>query len=386
MGSGSERNKRCWCGSGLKIKKCHANREGQPPKKPGQAFAELRSHFTKKYCLAPDAPAGCSGKIAKAHTVQRAGALEAIAEDSHVYQMSVAPAVLARTGGLPEPKLVGINRGSTFTGFCQFHDSSLFRALETAPFEGTPEQCRLLTYRAACRELFQKMSAASAEDLLRQVDAGRTPSQQWLIQNLIGGVIAGTTAGLAGMVAHKKRMDAILRTAHRPSPGAAILRLSSVPDVMCAGGIYPDEDVGGGELQDLGDVHASMSFMAFSMFLSGNTGFAVFSWEEDSATVSRAFVHSLLAQPRHTWSNYLVLFAFEYLENTLFRPGWWRGLSERARSRLQKATMSGSPVTWNAGQRLADLPLDVADWEVQEVTWLEAGASVTPGSAGQGRE
>ena len=49
---GRDRNRACWCGSGLKYKKCHYNREQQERGNPWDAVAENRKAFQQKKCWA----------------------------------------------------------------------------------------------------------------------------------------------------------------------------------------------------------------------------------------------------------------------------------------------------------------------------------------------
>jgi hypothetical protein len=56
---------------------------------------------------------------------------------------------------------VGRNQASTFTGFCANHDSSIFRSLDTQPFDPKkPEHLFLLAYRSVTRELHAVMEGA----------------------------------------------------------------------------------------------------------------------------------------------------------------------------------------------------------------------------------
>jgi hypothetical protein len=61
------RNDPCWCGSGLKYKKCHLDRENQTPVELWDADHALRRNFSRKECLAlRDMPKPCAGHIVKA--------------------------------------------------------------------------------------------------------------------------------------------------------------------------------------------------------------------------------------------------------------------------------------------------------------------------------
>lgn len=110
--------------------------------------SELHKSFSHKLCLAPnEMKPSCSGPIVAAHSVQRNGyGLCMIAEAGHV--LALTP---DRTG---EPKMVkiGVRNASTFTGFCGYHDTTIFAPIERSEFELEPEQVFLHLYRSFCRE------------------------------------------------------------------------------------------------------------------------------------------------------------------------------------------------------------------------------------------
>lgn len=82
------RNDPCWCGSGVKYKKCHLDREQAEPPNIWEFASEQKRNYSKKYCIHPSANVGvCEGKIVKAHTIQKSGGLSRIAENGHVYQL-----------------------------------------------------------------------------------------------------------------------------------------------------------------------------------------------------------------------------------------------------------------------------------------------------------
>lgn len=155
------RNDPCWCHSGKKYKKCHLKRDRQPKRQPWEVAAEMRQQFeNNEYCThALAGPSSCEGQIVRAHTIPRSAGLTAIAERGHVYGPDYDLMSLVKNGGKLLFRLTGINEASTFTGFCGFHDYTTFQPLENQRLTATAQQCFLMGYRAACRELFQKASA-----------------------------------------------------------------------------------------------------------------------------------------------------------------------------------------------------------------------------------
>ena len=146
------RNERCWCGSGKKYKHCHLDREKQAPLNPWDSSREYRKAFKVQTCLAPETwRDDCSRQISRAHTVPKSGSLRRIARDGHVYAFVPSFENLMKNDGVVVPELIGLNRASTFTGFCSRHDDAIFRPVEKRIFSCRQEQCFLLGYRAFCQ-------------------------------------------------------------------------------------------------------------------------------------------------------------------------------------------------------------------------------------------
>lgn len=150
------RNEPCWCGSGMKFKKCHLDRDKQAPICQGEIQKQLNNFYANKVCSVPEpSKSQCSKKIIKAHSVSKSSSLKEIAIDGHV--LTIFKASRASNSALEfEPKKIGINNASTFTGFCSFHDKNIFSPIENEEFKVTKANCFLVSYRAVAREAFVK--------------------------------------------------------------------------------------------------------------------------------------------------------------------------------------------------------------------------------------
>ena len=75
-------------------------------------------------------------------------------------------------------ELVGINKASTFTGFCDEHDAEIFRPIETKPLNlSDSEQLFLIAYRSLTREVHATMEGAAKVQAtyLDLVEKGKVP-------------------------------------------------------------------------------------------------------------------------------------------------------------------------------------------------------------------
>lgn len=336
-------NEPCWCGSGKKFKKCHRDREQQNRLTFWEAGERQKAAFNNKYCSCPEVmKASCGGSIVQAHTVSRSASLKSIARDGHVYAFSQDFVAFIKDGVLFKPKLVGISKASTFTGFCNVHDNNLFSSLEKVPFECSPEQCLLIAYRALSKELFAKLGAIKTIPVMRDGDRGRPIVQQFELQEVISGYEMGSGAALNSLQSHKKTYDECLVKQDYRLVRYYGLRLHDIPDVMGSGGIFPECDFNGNVLQDLSDLSYRPDSIFFSVFSSDGDGWIVFSWLIDSEKSCLPLVSSFHQMPEEEKPDAMVRFLFEFCENVYFAPKWWERLTVSTQNALLDRSRSGA--------------------------------------------
>ncbi len=360
------RNDPCWCGSGIKYKRCHLNRESQTPVAHWKADRDFRKAFAAKTCLAPGSwRSDCSHAIARAHTVPRAGSLKHIARDGHVYSFVPNLENLKKHHGVLPPELRGINRASTFTGFCSKHDDAIFAAIEKKPFSAMPEQCFLLGYRALAREVFTKQAAASLIELRRTMDRGRPLEAQRNIQMVNFFNEIGIRAGLKDNAHHKSIYDQILKTRDFSKVRYYVIEVEGAPDVMCSAAVFPEQDFNGIKLQDIGDITITLDLLSFTSFFGGNAGAIVFAWTADSDRSCERLIKSLhTIDDNHVTAALLRLF-FEHCDNVHMRPDWWEGLKDVTQQTLvRRISASANPNMPRPNAILADDSLQVPSWKV----------------------
>ena len=135
------RNEPCPCGSGKKYKKCCLYKPDE------QRFAEaimyssenIRNEARIKQCLHPNKDE-CDGKIIKAHAIQNNRILNKISDNGIVITMDGVSNLIFQSSDKKGRKIA-----TTFTGFCSYHDKTLFQDVEDKDFVGTKKQIFLLT-------------------------------------------------------------------------------------------------------------------------------------------------------------------------------------------------------------------------------------------------
>ena len=341
------RNEPCWCGSGKKFKKCHLNRHIQEKIKPWESIQNIKKAFGSKYCSVPDNLKGeCKGDIVKAHTVSKSTNLKKIERDGHVYGFIPSFENLTKNNGILQPELLGINKASTFTGFCAHHDKIIFSPLEDKEFEASKEQCFLLCYRAHAREYFTKNGAANLLDFMKESDRGKGFSEQIAIQSFVSNYTTGVKAGVRDNKIYKSILDDILITKDFSSIKAYIINFKKIPSVFCSAGIFPEFDFYGNRLQDLSDLSTTPDFLTFSTIARKTGGSVVFCWVNHSHSKGSCekFIESLKIIDASNITSSILRFFFEFCENVFMEPTWWELLEKSKKESLLKRFVNAASI------------------------------------------
>lgn len=323
--------------------------------------------------MVPEALRGaCSGNIVRAHTVPKSGSLRHIARDGHVYNFRASVQSIDRSGGLLQPELVGLNRASTFTGFCSTHDKQLFSPIEDAPIVFSNEQCFLLGYRAMARETFLKKAAAESIELLRASDRGCTLEDQIAIQTRVSLIETGMKCGLKDVLRHKGFYDEVFTSGDFSRVMAYVMTFDRVPSVMCSAGLFPCETFDGTAAQDFANLDRPADAICSTSFAtSSDTGIVVFTWLSDSEKTCHRFAATLERIEDSELTNALIRFFFEFCENVQVSPDWWDSLGDDAQMSLRRRiSVAGNVDIPRRLNCLLDDGVPYDSWGVRDRFWV----------------
>lgn len=327
------RNDPCWCGSGKKFKKCHLNRDVQKPINEGIIQKQLNSFYSQKYCSVPeDIKSECSGKIIKAHSISKSASLKEIARDGHVLT-TFRGAVSYQNEFKIEPKKIGIQKASTFTGFCAHHDKNLFQPIEDSEFTVSEINCFLVAYRAISRELFVKERSSGTFDLLKDLDKGKTLVQQKKIQAEHKRLSTNNDLTINDLTFIKGKLDQMLIKSDFSNLQHIVFTLSEPPRVMTSAAVGPTFDFQGKKIQIISQNSNDIpSYLIINSFSSKGVGYICMSWIEEHSSVGKKFYDSL--QKTRSVGGSLLAFIFTNIENNYLSEDWWRSLDSDQKSYL----------------------------------------------------
>jgi hypothetical protein len=338
------RNERCWCGSNRKWKHCHRDREDQKPTPVFQHVHELREKLLEGRCVHPEAgSAVCSGEAISAHTIQRNGGLSAIAELGHVISVKSAFEDLHKNAGGFVPRKVGVRSASTFTGFCNRHDTTMFRPVEAGEKRLTSENCFLLSFRALAYELIIKQAAIESLPLMRDNDKGHPFEDQVAIQEWLNAIAAGYRLSLAELERWKHLYDAIYLSRDLSVHNSCAIAFDGVLPVVACGAFMPQFDFHGRHLQKLGVGTANHEQVTFNLTVFDGRSVAVLGWGGGKGGPAAEFASSFVAAAKVNGGDAAVRLALEHVENSYIKPSWWHGLPPALQSVAVNHIHSGTP-------------------------------------------
>lgn len=363
------RNEKCWCGSGIKYKKCHLNRDKQKPIDLGDAHSASNVAKSRKYCSAPEAlKSSCSGKIINAHTVSKGSSLLEITDSTnHVLGLKISLSNIQKGNGALVPERIGVNQASTFKGFCSLHDKQFFTCIEDKPFTKESDQLFALAYRALCKEIYAKGSSENLVEFVKEADKGKGIHDQLFIQNFASTFGQGVDRAVKELLALKEEFDNHLLDKNKIKFRHFVVTSETPCPIAVSSILSPDMDFDGGRVQDLANLAVVAEPVIFNSFSSNGKGYVVFSWLENSKAVEK-FMLSLMKYDMQSLKNALLRFFFSVSENIYISPAWWDSLKDEQRTSLTRRVMIGvSPFEPKNDNYLCDDGINYDGWKIAAV-------------------
>lgn len=288
----------------------------------------IRKFKKNRGCFYP----GCSSKksdVIQSHTMQKSGNLLLIADESnHVYQYRVTTTAFRdfEKYGFFSPTKIGVNRASTFPGFCAYHDKQLFKEIEDHPLIPTILQINLLAFRSLCSELYRKTAAVESKDISDAIlnqSSTSGQSDRATIQHYHKVMEEGTKKGQFIMESAYDRLWGYVQDETTPHLDYLLLILDQIPQVLCSTCISPERDFDNNVLQILATEEEAGQSVYLNIFIQSGIGYVLYSWDKNH-TKMEDFVSSLVSQ--NDIINTSIALVFSYSENHVFSVAWWESL------------------------------------------------------------
>ncbi len=293
-------------------------------------------------CLHPEAGATtCTNRPIKAHTIQRRGGLEAIAEGGHVISGKRGYEKIFKNEGRVVPDRIGLANASTFMGFCGLHDNSLFEPIEQHHFELDDSAAFLLGYRAIAYEYLTKKNALENVEIQRSLDKGKDFQTQVYIQEHLHLYRTGLIRGMQDLEYWKAEYDRRLISGDYSDIQHYALKFDGALPFVCCGGFQPEVSFDGRQLQILTRSTEELEPVCVNVSVMNQQTFLVFAWLGGGGGPAEDFVHSFYSLHDDAKANMGLHLAVEHIENTYFRPSWWESIGASHQRHLVERMRSG---------------------------------------------
>ena len=318
-------NDPCPCGSGKKYKKCCRKKEDDKEfsnlENFPQYYKEMRKSARFKECIHPD-HTRCSEKIIGAHSIQNNKILSIIADNGKVY--------------MPIPKVdfsgklqneFGRKEASVFTGFCGYHDKSVFQPIEDYDFEGTEEQIFLYIYRTFALEYHKKQEAVR----FTQQFFSKKPS----VINMPGIMVRGKTGfsmAVNDFAEEKAAFDEALLSGKYNILTSFVWTFDGFSNFAATGAEAPTLDFESNKIQDLLNPDIPVRHIYISVFPENNKTYAIIAWlkkYDDLFSSIGTKLNSLGEEQKRNYINNTLPFISE---NIAIKPSSWDAMDEHARN------------------------------------------------------
>ncbi len=331
----------CWCGSGKKWKKCHKDRESQKPESKFKLLTDMRCEFVKGYCLHPNAGNTCGPEIIKAHTIQKKSrGLSAVAENGHVISPKRGFEELIKNKGVLTAQLLGVNKASTFMGFCNVHDDQLFKSIETSDLVDQ-NAAFLFSFRAIALEVFNRETVIRGFEVTRNFDKGLPFTEQCKMQQMLHISRCAIDRGKVDIDYWKSEYDSAFLQKNYSDFSYYGVRFDTILPIVSSGAFFPDYDFEGQVLQSIGFQGERYEHVSFNLTTLMSRSLCILGWIGDPDGPAQQFVAAFKKLPDGMKANAAMCIACEYIENTYIKPSWWNSISPTIIKQLYDRFRSG---------------------------------------------
>ena len=296
------------------------NPEYSDPANIPKLYKYLRKEARFKECIHPN-HSECSEKIILAHSIQNNKILSKISDNGKVFMPC------------PKPDLTysiqneyGRKEASAFTGFCGYHDKTLFQPIEDCEFSGTKDQIFLYIYRAFALEYHKKQEAVR----MTQAMFAQKPS----IASIPNWAIDGKTGFDMAVVDYEEEkilFDSAIMSGNYDILTSIVWQFDGYSNFAASGGEAPGLDFNSHKIQDLLNPNTPVRHIYMSVFPENNKTNVIIAWLKTYDNIFSSIKKRLdlltLQEKKNYVNNTLPFIA----ENIAIKPSSWDALSVEAK-------------------------------------------------------
>src|SRR5579862_725417 len=322
---------------------------------PGNSFVHIHQQLQKGFpelCLLKG-HGHCGQKIVRAHAVQKA-LFKNHAKNGHVYQFEPINGTRDADKRL-WPDLIGIKRATTFTGFCECHDSHTFATIDNSQFQNTPEYKFLYHYRAFAQTYYDfahkfKTIESAVKEMSKTLPATELKS--------LSADIETNQRDVQELQGHKSTYEQWLREKNWPAVEGYAFAGDTMPDILATGFFAPRKDLQGNVVQDCKS-RGPLGWVSMTVAASNDKAVFLLCAEKGSLVLSK-LVNSFRRLPAASQTTAIITYVFCHFENFILLPGWWEPLPKETQLKFVNA--------FEGRYYRREMP-HTSDWKLKELVW-----------------
>ena len=173
------------------------------------------------------------------------------------------------------------------------------------------------------------------------VDRGKDFNGQIMSQQINEDYLQGVRLGVRDGIEWKNIHDVMYKSNDYADYRFLSIEFRPALPLVSCGGTHVERDFNGRLLQNIASLAPYYEHITLNITALDDASIAVLGWAGEPSGPSFEFVRSLLAQPPDRLSHAIMRFAFESVENTFLKPGWWQNLSGATQSVIRKRALRG---------------------------------------------
>lgn len=281
----------------------------------------------------------CNGKIKNAHSLQKNGVLSILEHEinknkvvySFLHPRSIS--IMAFDGFEP----LGKNECSTFHGFCDYHDSSVFSPIENNDINvDLDEHCFLLCYRAFAKEYHAKIEVNKGYKIN---EIYNLPQNKEVQEDLIG----GSDIAIRDLENVKIKLNKILEDKNYSNLDYLTYTIPYTIPIACSASITPSYSYSGKLLNksaDPNDVYENIMITVIPT--STETHIILGCFSEDQRSLK--YINELEQLEDDKFEIAITSILIGDIENTFISPLIWQRMTKNERKILMEEISLTSPL------------------------------------------
>lgn len=318
------RNDPCPCGSGKKYKKCCLGKDDDVhysnPLNLFETYKKVRKEARIKQCLHPKKEE-CSEKIIGAHSIQNNKIIKRLSSNGIVYM----PCPKSDNPFAPMT-IYGRREATVFTGFCGYHDKTVFQPIEDGIFDKSVQHIFLYTYRCFAVEYHKKQEVINMEKATFKIKPSLINMPK------ADNPYRGMHMAVNDFQRVKEIFDTALLTENYDILSSVVWEFNQAVKFAGTGFEAMTHDLEGNKIQDLLNFNIPAKHIFVMAFPEGDKTYCIISWLKENDRLFGLYKQQLLRLSDEKRKIYINNLLPMISENIVVNPESWDNWEEYKRN------------------------------------------------------